>query len=57
MIAFRKTVKVKNHFFKITLPNDFITDEVDLIILLIEPNYYQVSHVRLIKLESDMKNI
>ena len=33
MEAFRQTVKVKNHSFKITLPNDFIADEVDVIIL------------------------
>ncbi len=42
MEAFRQTVKVKNHSFKITLPNDFIADEVDVIILAKEPKEYEI---------------
>ncbi len=33
MEAIRQTVKVKNHSFKITLPDNFNVDEVDVIIL------------------------
>ena len=42
MEAIRQTVKVKNHSFKITLPDDFIADEVDVIILAKEPNDYEI---------------
>jgi hypothetical protein len=33
MEAIRQTVKVKNHSFKITLPDDFNAEEVDVIVL------------------------
>jgi hypothetical protein len=33
MEAIRQTVKVKNHSFKITLPDNFNADEVDVIIM------------------------
>ena len=33
MEAFRKTVTVKNHKISITLPEDFSSEEVDVIIL------------------------
>ena len=33
MEAIRQTVKVKNHSFKITLPDNFNAEEVDVIIL------------------------
>lgn len=51
MEAFRQTVKVKNHSFKITLPSDFNADEVDVIILAKEPNdnnlpQWQIDQVR-----------
>ncbi len=42
MEAIRQTVKVKNHSFKITLPDDFNAEEVDVIILAKEPNDYEV---------------
>jgi hypothetical protein len=42
MEAIRQTVKVKNHSFKITLPYDFIADEVDVIILAKEPKEYEI---------------
>lgn len=42
MEAFRQTVKVKNHSFKITLPNDFNAEEVDVIILAKEPSTYEI---------------
>ena len=42
MEAIRQTVKVKNHPFKITLPDDFIATEVDVIILAKEPNEYEI---------------
>jgi hypothetical protein len=42
MEAIRQTVKVKNHTFKITLPVDFIADEVDVIILAKEPKEYEI---------------
>ncbi len=42
MEAFRQTVKVKNHSFKITLPKDFNAEEVDVIIIAKEPNNYEI---------------
>ena len=42
MEGIRQTVKVKNHSFKITLTDDFIADEVDVIILAKEPNDYEI---------------
>jgi hypothetical protein len=42
MEAFRQTVKVINHSFKITLPRGFNADEVDVIILAKEPKEYEI---------------
>ena len=42
MEAIRQTVKVKNHSFKITLPDDFIAEEVDVIIFAKEPVNYEI---------------
>jgi hypothetical protein len=42
MEAIRQTVKVKNHSFKITLPDDFIAEEVDVIIMAKEPFVYEI---------------
>ena len=42
MEAIRQTVKVKNHSFKITLPEDFNAEEVDVIILAKEPSAYEI---------------
>ena len=42
MEAIRQTVKVKNHSFKITLPDNFNADEVDVIILAKEPKDYEI---------------
>ena len=42
MEAIRQTVKVKNHSFKITLPDNFNAEEVDVIILAKEPKAYNI---------------
>jgi hypothetical protein len=42
MEAIRQTVKVKNHSFKITLPDNFNADEVDVIILAKETNDFKI---------------
>jgi hypothetical protein len=42
MEAIRQTVKVKNHSFKITLPDNFIADEVDVIIMAKEHKEYEI---------------
>ena len=42
MEAIRQTVKVKNHSFKITLPDDFNAEEVDVIIMAKEPSVYEI---------------
>lgn len=42
MEAIRQTVKVKNHSFNIKLPNDFIADEVDVIIIAKESKEYEI---------------
>lgn len=42
MEAIRQTVKVKNHTFKITLPDDFNAEEVDVIIIAKEPSAYEI---------------
>jgi hypothetical protein len=42
MEAIRQTVKVKNHSFKITLPDDFNAEEVDVIIIAKEPSVYKI---------------
>jgi hypothetical protein len=50
MEAIRQTVKVKNHTFQITLPEDFNADEVDVIILPASKQYeipqWQINEVR-----------
>lgn len=43
MEAIRRFVKVKNHQVKITLPDDFIADEVEVIILAKNEINYQLS--------------
>ena len=42
MEAIRQTVKVKNHSFKITLPDNFNAEEVDVIILAKETKAYDI---------------
>ncbi|MEC4003864.1 hypothetical protein OX283_004285 [Flavobacterium sp. SUN052] len=42
MEAFRQTVKVKNHKINITLPDDFNSEEVDVIILPSQNNEYSI---------------
>ena len=42
MEAIRQTVKVKNHSFKITLPENFNADEVDVIIMAKEIEEYSI---------------
>ena len=42
MEAIRQTVKVTNHKINITLPEDFIADEVDVIILPSQNNEYSI---------------
>lgn len=43
MVAIRRFVKVKNHQVKIILPDDFIADEVEVIILAKNEINYQLS--------------
>jgi len=43
MEAIRRFVKVKNHQVNITLPDDFIADEVEVIILVKNEINYQLS--------------
>jgi predicted metal-dependent hydrolase len=42
MEAIRQTVKVKNHTFKITLPEGFDAEEVDVIIMPSEKKLYEI---------------
>ena len=42
MEAIRQTVKVKNHSFKITLPDNFNADEVDVIIMAKKHKAYEI---------------
>lgn len=50
METIRKTVKVNNHKINITLPDDFIADEVDVIIMPTSGGYsipqWQIDEVR-----------
>lgn len=50
MEAIRQTVKVKNHKINITLPDSFIADEVDVIIMPSSAKYeipqWQIDEVR-----------
>ena len=50
MEAIRQTVKVKNHSFKITLPDNFNAEEVDVIIIpsteLYKIPQWQIDEVR-----------
>ncbi len=60
MEAIRQTVKVKNHSFKITLPDNFNADEVDVIIMAKEIKEYtipqwQIDQVR-VRHEAYLKN-
>jgi hypothetical protein len=43
MEAFRQFVKVKNHQVNITLPEDFVADEVEVIILAKNETDFQLS--------------
>ena len=42
MEAIRQTVKVQNHKINITLPDDFLADEVDVIILPSQKKEYAI---------------
>jgi hypothetical protein len=42
MEAFRQTVTVKNHKISITLPDDFYSEEVDVIILPSQNNDFTI---------------
>jgi hypothetical protein len=42
MEAIRQIISVKNHTINIVLPDDFIADEVEVIILPIQNNEYQI---------------
>lgn len=42
MEAIRQTVKVQNHKINITLPDDFLADEVDVIILPSQKKEYSI---------------
>ncbi len=42
MEAFRQTVTVKNHKISITLPDDFMSEEVDVIILPSQNNDFTI---------------
>ncbi|WP_309608302.1 hypothetical protein [Flavobacterium sp.] len=50
MEAIRQTVKVKNHSFKITLPDNFLAEEVEVIIMPSSKQYeipqWQIDEVR-----------
>jgi hypothetical protein len=55
MEAIRQFIKVKNHQVKITLPKDFIADEVEVIIFAKNENDFQLSESQ-IKLLDDRVN-
>ena len=55
MEAIRRTVKVENHQVNITLPDDFIADEVEVIILAKNEIDFQLSESQ-IKLLDDRVN-
>ncbi len=57
MEAIRQTVKVKNHSFKITLPDDFVADEVDVIILAKEPKEYEIPQWQINQVRERHENI
>jgi hypothetical protein len=42
MEAIRQTHKVKNNSFKVVLPDNFSSEEVDIIILAKEPKEYEI---------------
>ncbi|OWP85123.1 hypothetical protein [Flavobacterium davisii] len=46
MEAIRQFVKVKNHQIKITLPDNFLTDEVEVIILAKENDFYLTNEMK-----------
>ncbi|MBC7641548.1 MAG: hypothetical protein H7174_04305 [Flavobacterium sp.] len=48
MEAIRQTVKVKNHSFKITLPEDFNADEVDVIIIQKNDDFVLTNEMKLV---------
>ncbi|MDI1317301.1 hypothetical protein [Flavobacterium sp.] len=55
MEAIRQFVKVKNHQINITLPEDFMADEVEVIIIAKNENEFQLSDEQ-IKLLDDRVN-
>ena len=55
MEAFRQFVKVKNHQVNITLPEDFVADEVEVIILAKNETDFQLSENQ-IKILDDRAN-
>lgn len=55
MEAFRQFVKVNNHQVNITLPEDFVADEVEVIILAKNETDFQLSENQ-IKLLDDRAN-
>lgn len=55
MEAFRQFVKVNNHQVNITLPEDFLADEVEVIILAKNETDFQLSENQ-IKLLDDRAN-
>lgn len=46
MEAIRQFVKVKDHQINITLPDDFIADEVEVIILTKENDFYLTDEMK-----------
>lgn len=55
MEAIRQFAKVKNHQINITLPEDFIADEVEVIIIAKNENEFQLSDEQM-KLLDDRLN-
>ena len=51
MEAIRQFVKVKNHQVNITLPEDFIADEVEVIIFAKDNDTFQLSESQIALLE------
>ncbi len=55
MEAIRRFVKVKNHQVNITLPEDFIADEVEVIIFAKNENNYHLSSNQIKLLDDRLK--
>jgi hypothetical protein len=56
MEAIRQTVKVKNHSFKITLPDNFNSKVVDVIILQKNEDFVLTNEMKLILDERSKEN-